>query len=118
MDEFTDAFLESTVVQDGHAAPVIQSLMKSMYESGALKSGCAVLRCEGFDENIAAEVQSSDPGPLKIRNVFMYKSEWSAPLKNYYIHPCATGGKRRPNTDSHNGEGSRTSSKRRKLESK
>ena len=52
-----DAILKSTIVQDGHTAPVIQSLMKSMYETGILKAGCAVLRCEGFDEAATKEVQ-------------------------------------------------------------
>lgn len=69
-----DAFLETTVIQDGHAAPVIQSLMKNMYETGILKAGCAVLRCEGFDDAIMKEVQSAD-GPPGIRNLLICNSE-------------------------------------------
>jgi len=92
--EFTEAFLDTAIVQDGHASPAIQSLMRSMYETGMLKAGCAVLRCEGFDETTAGEVE----GP-KIRGTLAFN----------------TGGKRRPNADDHNGEGSQGPSKKPKL---
>lgn len=75
-----DAFLESTVVQDGHASPVIQTLVRNMYKTGILKAGCAVFRYEGFDESTAGEVEGT-----KIRNVLLQKSECEPPR---FVHRC------------------------------
>ncbi|KAF9778183.1 hypothetical protein BJ322DRAFT_501297 [Thelephora terrestris] len=66
--EFSNAFLETTVIQDGHAAPVTRSLMESMYKSGILKATCAVLRCEGFDEHMVMKQAQSAAGPVTHNN--------------------------------------------------
>ena len=77
MQQFTDAFLETTVVQDSHMAPVIQPFMKSMYETGILNAACAVLRCEGFNNAIREEVRwrSVYGPPASIRNILIRNSE-------------------------------------------
>ena len=112
-NEFTDAFLETTVVQDGHAAPVIQSLMENMYQTGILDAACAVLQCEGFDSAIMEEVKSVD-GPRRIRNILIHNSEWLCHLPHLRINQCTAGGKR-PNTEDKNGGASQGPSKKRKL---
>ena len=69
-----DAFLETSVVQDGLAAPVIESLIKNMYETNILKAGCAILRCEGFNDAITKKMQSAD-GPPRIKDIFIRNGE-------------------------------------------
>lgn len=61
--EFASAFLEATIVRDGHAAPVTRSFVENMYMTGILKPTCAVLRCEGFDDVIMKDVQSASRLP-------------------------------------------------------
>ena len=102
------------MIQDGHAAPVVQSLMKSMYETGVLDATCAVLRCEGFDNVIMEEVQSAD-GPPRIRNILIRNSEWPRHLMHRGVSNQCTAGGKRPNADNHNGEVSQGPSEERKL---
>ena len=71
-----NAFVGASVVQDGLAAPAIESLIKSMYETGILRAGCAVLRCEGFDDAIMKEIRSAD-GPPRIRDILTHNGERS-----------------------------------------
>jgi len=111
-----DAFLETTAFQDGHAAPVIKSLVNNMYRTGILKACCAVLRCEGFDDAIVKEVQSADGLP-EIRNMLMRNSERSTSSTHQYTHQHTQGGKR-PNDDHQSGEGSQRTNKRPRLSNK
>jgi len=95
--EFTDVFLDGTVVHDGHAAPVIKTLMRGMYETGILPAGCAVLRFEGFNNEIVEEMRSAG-GPSVIRNMIIQND-----------------GKRRPDADDDDEEGSQGPKKKLKF---
>lgn len=74
----------TTIIHDGLAAPVIRSLIKNMYKTGILMAGCAVLRCESFNEVIVKELQTAD-GP-RIRNVLINNSEWCMSFSHHFTH--------------------------------
>jgi len=69
--EFIAGFLDSTVVNDGHSAPVLHSFIKNMYMTGILPAGCVALRFEGFDENTVEMMQSADVQSV-LRDKFFY----------------------------------------------
>ena len=90
-----------------------QLLMKNMYRTGVLRAGCAVLRHEGFDEEIVREMQWESP---RIRSILMQNSECGLRcFAHHCAHLCTAGGKRRSNPDEHSEDGSQGTSKRRKV---
>ena len=97
------------MVQDGHAAPVVQSIMENMYQKGILGAVCAVLRCEGFDHAFMEKIQSAT-GPSKVRNITSQNCEMFPFFLRQCVHQRTTDGKR----SNYNG-GSQGASKRAKL---